>query len=192
MVRPPLTPRTVIRTAADLADAQGLDEVTLSAVARELDVRTPSLYAHVRDLAALRDGVTILALGELADRDGDAIAGRAGRDALRALCDAHRDYARAHPGRWQSLQRRAGDAVVRSDEAARSSRALAAVLRGYGVDESDQVHATRLVGAFLNGFLHLEHVGSFAHSAPPADDSWLLLIDRLDALLDHWHTKGEK
>lgn len=192
MVRPPLTPRTVIRTAADLADAQGLDEVTLSAVARELDVRTPSLYAHVRDLAALRDGVTILALGELADRDGDAIAGRAGRDALRALCDAHRDYARAHPGRWQSLQRRAGDAVVRSDEAARSSRALAAVLRGYGVDESDRVHATRLVGAFLNGFLHFEHVGSFAHSAPPADDSWLLLIDRLDALLDHWHTKGEK
>lgn len=192
MVRPPLTPRTVIRTAADLADARGPDEVTLSAVARELDVRTPSLYAHVRDLAALRDGVTILALGELADRAGEAIAGRSGRDALRALCDAHRDYARAHPGRWQSLQRRAGDAVVRSDEAARSSRALAAVLRGYGVDESDQVHATRLVGAFLNGFLHLEHVGSFAHSAPPADDSWLLLIDRLDALLDHWHTKGEK
>ncbi|WP_295791466.1 TetR/AcrR family transcriptional regulator [uncultured Microbacterium sp.] len=192
MVRPSLTPRTVIRTAADLADAQGLDEVTLSAVARELDVRTPSLYAHVRDLAALRDGVTILALGELADRAGDAIAGRAGRDALRALCDAHRDYARTHPGRWQSLQRRAGDAVVRSDEAARSSRALAAVLRGYGVDESDRVHATRLVGAFLNGFLHLEHVGGFAHSAPPADDSWLLLIDRLDALLDHWHTKGEK
>ncbi len=192
MVRPPLTPRTVIRTAADLADARGPDEVTLSAVARELDVRTPSLYAHVRDLAALRDGVTILALGELADRAGEAIAGRSGREALRALCDAHRDYARAHPGRWQSLQRRAGDAVVRSDEAARSSRALAAVLRGYGVDESDQVHATRLVGAFLNGFLHLEHVGSFAHSAPPADDSWLLLIDRLDALLDHWHTKGEK
>jgi AcrR family transcriptional regulator len=180
MQRPPLTPRTVIRTAADLADTHGLDEVTLSAVARELDVRTPSLYGHVR------------ALGELADQAADAVAGRAGRDALRALCDAHRDYARSHPGRWQSLQRRAGEVVVRSDEAARSSRALAAVLRGYGIAESDRVHATRLVGSFLNGFLHLEHVGGFAHSAPPADASWSLLIDRLDDMLTRWGGEVER
>lgn len=191
MRRPPLTPRSVIRAAADLADAHGLTEVTLSAVARDLDVRTPSLYSHVRDLAALRDGITVLALGELGDRASDAVAGRAGKDALRALCDAHRDYARAHPGRWESLQRRAGEAAVRSDEASRSSRAPAAVLRGYGIPESDRVHAIRLIGSFLNGFLHLEHIGSFAHSAPPADESWVLLIDRLDGLLAHWHTKDE-
>lgn len=192
MQRSPLTPRSVIRTAADLADARGLTEVTLSAVARELDVRTPSLYGHVRDLAALRDGITTLALGEVGDRASEAVAGRAGRDALRALCDAHREYACAHPGRWESLQRRAGDAVARTEEAARSSRGPAAVLRGYGIPEDDRVHATRLIGSFLNGFLHLEHIGSFAHSAPPADDSWRLLIDRLDGLLAHWNAKDEK
>ncbi|MDU0367480.1 TetR-like C-terminal domain-containing protein [Microbacterium sp. KSW4-17] len=192
MQRSPLTPRSVIRTAADLADARGLTEVTLSAVARELDVRTPSLYGHVRDLAALRDGITTLALGEVGDRASEAVAGRAGRDALRALCDAHREYARAHPGRWESLQRRAGDAVARTEEAARSSRAPAAVLRGYGIPEDDRVHATRLIGSFLNGFLHLEHIGSFAHSAPPADDSWRLLIDRLHGLLAQWNAKDEK
>ncbi|MFJ4038183.1 TetR/AcrR family transcriptional regulator [Microbacterium sp. NPDC090007] len=192
MRRPPLTPHAVIQAAADLADTTGLADVTLSAVARELGVRTPSLYGHVRDLAALRDGVTILALGELADRAGDAVAGRSGRDALAALCDAHRGYARTHPGRWESLQRRAGDAVVRSDEAARSSRALAAVLRGYGIDDSDRVHATRLIGSFVNGFLHLEHVGSFAHSAPPADASWAKLIDRLDDVLTRWSGEVEQ
>ncbi|WZH35790.1 MAG: TetR-like C-terminal domain-containing protein [Microbacterium enclense] len=192
MERSPLTPLAIIRTAADLADADGFSEVTLSAVARAVDVRTPSLYSHVRDLAGLRDGITILALGELGDRAGDAIAGRAGHDALRALCDAHRDYARAHPGRWESLQRRAGDAVVRSDEAARSGRTLAAVLRGYGIAESDHVHATRLVGSFLNGFLHLEHVGGFAHRAPSVDSSWTVLIDRLDGLLRHWHVEDRK
>lgn len=192
MERPPLTPRAVVLAAADLADARGLAEVTLSAVARVLDVRTPSLYGHVRDLAALRDGITTLSLGELGDSASEAVAGRAGRDALRALCDAHREYARTHPGRWESLQRRTGDAVVRSEEAARSSRALAAVLRGYGIAESDRVHATRLIGSFLNGFLHLEHIGAFAHSAPSADASWVLLIDRLDGLLRQWHTKDDE
>lgn len=192
MQHPPLTPRSVIATAADLADAHGLTAVTLSAVARALDVRTPSLYGHVRDLAALRDGITTLALGELGDRASDAVAGRAGKDALLAACDAHRDYARSHPGRWESLQRRAGEAVARTDEAARSSRALAAVLRGYGIPEGDRVHATRLIGSFLNGFLHLEHIGSFAHSAPSADESWALLIDRLDGLLTHWQTEDDE
>lgn len=192
MERPTLTPRSVVATAAGLADAHGLTDVTLSAVARALDVRTPSLYGHVRDLAALRDGITTLALGELGDSASEAVAGRAGRDALRALCDAHREYARAHPGRWESLQRRAGAAVARSEEAARSSRASGAVLRGYGIPEDDRVHATRLIGSFLNGFLHLEHIGAFAHSAPPADASWVLLIDRLDALLSHWHTKDDE
>lgn len=186
MSRPTLTASTVIRTAADLADSSGLTAVTLSAVARELDVRTPSLYGHVRDLAALRDGITILALGELSDRAGEAVAGRAGRDALTALCEVHRDYARRYPGRWESLQRRAGEEAVRSDEAARSSRALAAVLRGYGIAEEDRVHATRLISSFLNGFLHLEHVGAFAHSAPSADESWMPLIDRLDVLITTW------
>lgn len=186
MPRVPLTVDAIVSTAAALADEVGVSAVTLSAVARSLGVQTPSLYGHVADLAALRDGMTIRALAELSDSAGEAIAGRSGRDALRALCDAHRDYARTHPGGWESLQRRAGEAAVRSSPAARSGQVMAAVLRGYGVPEADRVHATRLVAAFLNGFIHLEHVGGFSHSAPASTASWSILIDRVDGMLRDW------
>src|SRR3954470_9852819 len=114
MDRAPLTAAAVIADAPPLADEAGFAAVTLSAVARRLGVQTPSLYSHVRDRAALLDGVTALALAELAGGIAIAIAGRSGREALEAFAAAHRSFAHARPGLWQALQRRAGEDAVRS------------------------------------------------------------------------------
>lgn len=185
-MRPSLTAAVVVADAADLADEAGFEMVTLSAVARRLGVQAPSLYSHVRDLAALRDGVTALALGELAGRVGEAIAGRSGLPALRGYATAHREYARASPGRWQSLQRRAGEAVVRSDAARAVATQAGAVLRGYPVPPDEHVHAVRLLGSTINGFLALERTGNFDHSAPAPQESWDRTVVALDALLRAW------
>ncbi|GAB1510839.1 TetR-like C-terminal domain-containing protein [Actinophytocola sp. KF-1] len=190
MTRAPLTPATVVAEAADLADADGFDTVTLSAVARRLGVRTPSLYSHVRDREALLDGVTELALGELAARVGAAVAGRAGRDALEAFAAAHRTYAREAPGRWLALQRRAGDAVVRSDAAREVVALTGAVLRGYPIPADEHVHVIRLLGSTINGYLALERSGNFDHSAPPPEESWPRIVDALDALLRAWPARN--
>ena len=47
MSRAPLTPTQVIDEAARLADAEGLDAVTLTRVADALGVQQPALYRHV-------------------------------------------------------------------------------------------------------------------------------------------------
>lgn len=185
-MRSSLTPSAVIAEAATLADESGFETVTLSAVARRLGVQAPSLYTHVRDLEALRDGITTLALGELADRTAKAIAGRSGQAALRGYATAHREYAHRFPGRWQSLQRRAGETAVHSTAARRVSTQAAAVLRGYPVPESEQVHAVRVLGSTINGFLALERTGNFDHSAPPPATSWDRTIVALDSLLRAW------
>ena len=191
MSRPPLTPASVVSDAAQLADQVGLDAVTLSAVATRLGVRTPSLYSHVRDLSALRDGVTALALQELADRISAEIAGRSGRIALVGFARAHREFARSHPGRWQALQRRAGADAVLSPSARNLVALNKAVLAGYGLDDSVSVHAIRLVGSTINGFLNLERVGNFDHSTPAAEESWDVAIDALDGILSTWPTSAD-
>lgn len=191
MSRPPLTPSAVITAAADLADRDGFDDITLSALARHLGVRTASLYSHVRDRAAVLDGVHELALDELAGRIGAAVAGRAGRDALAGLAEAHRDYARDAPGRWTALQRPAAPSTVGSDAAARLAGLTLAVLRGYPVPEDELVHATRLLGATINGFLALERAGSFGHRAPDPEVSWQRALTALDGILRTWPTPPE-
>ncbi|WP_062436881.1 TetR/AcrR family transcriptional regulator [Herbidospora daliensis] len=187
----PLTVASIVEAAADLADTTGFDSVTLSAVARRLGVRSPSLYSHVKDRDALLEGVTVLALTELASRVSVAVAGRAGRSALEALADAHRDYARESPGRWEALQRPAGEEAARSAGARDIVALTAAVLRGYPLPESEHVHAVRFIGSTINGYLSIERNGGFSHSLPSAAVSWHRIIGALDAALRAWPAPPE-
>jgi AcrR family transcriptional regulator len=190
--RSQLTPEKIIRSAAALGDEAGFEAITLSAVARRLGVATPSLYSHVRDRDALLDGVTALALADLASRISSAIAGRAGLAALEAWADAHRDLARSSPSRWDALQRRAGEAAVRSAGARDVVALTTAVLRGYLVPESEHPHAIRLIGSTINGYLTLERNGGFAHSLPSSETSWGRVIGALDVALRAWPCAGPR
>jgi AcrR family transcriptional regulator len=192
MTRAGLTPALVVAEAAAVADELGFDAVTVSAVARRLGVQSASLYAHVRDRGALLDGVTALAMAEIAARMAPAIAGRSGRDALRGYADAFRDYAQEFPGRWAALQRRAGPTAVASTAAVDVVTLTDAVLRGYALPEAERVHVVRLLGATINGFVTLEQIGSYDHRAPTPARSWDRTVDALDLLLRSWSTLPAK
>lgn len=186
MPRNSLSATAVITAASALADDAGFDAVSLSAVARALGVQPPSLYSHVRDLAALRDGISEAALHDLGERISLAIAGLSGAPALRGFANAHRDFARASPGGWQSLQRRMGEPVARSTAAHTVVALTRAVLRGFELPDTEHVHVIRLIGSTINGFITLESLGSFDHSSPEPDMSWERTLDALDSLLHTW------
>jgi AcrR family transcriptional regulator len=186
MPRANLSRRIVIAAAADVADESGFEQVTLSAVARRLQVQPASLYNHVRDRAELLEGVHELALEELAERIAAAVAGRAGADALVGLAAAQRDLARECPGRWAALQQPATPSTAATPAAGRVAGLTMAVLRGYDLPESELVHVTRFLGATVNGFLALERSGAFAHRSPDPEVSWQRALTALDALIRSW------
>jgi AcrR family transcriptional regulator len=180
MARAGLDTDAVVGAAARLADADGLEAVTLARLAAILGVRSPSLYAHVDGLDDLRQRLATRGARDLAAELQQAVAGRSGSDALGALADAYRAYARAHPGTYAALQR----APARDDaEAAAAATAVVevvlAVLRGYEVEGDDAIHATRIIRAALHGFVTLETGGGFGI---PLDlnDSYARLVDVLD------------
>jgi AcrR family transcriptional regulator len=157
-----LSTAAVVGAAAELADAEGLEALTLARLAGSVGVRTPSLYNHVASLDDVRRRVALVALVELGDALRDATVGRAGDDALTAMAHAYRAYARAHPGRYAATQRApaAGD-DERATAAARAVDVLLAVLRGYGLEGDDAIHAARAVRSALHGFVALESGGGF-------------------------------
>jgi AcrR family transcriptional regulator len=181
MPRAGLDPPAVVDAAAKLADAEGLESVTLARVAAALGVRPPSLYAHIVSLDDLRRRVGARGARELAVELGRAAAGRAGVDALRAVAHAYRAYAHGHPGSYAAAQRarelqKNEDAVVASREA---TDVVLAVLRGYGLDGNDAVHAARTIRVALHGFVSLEAEGGFAIELS-LDESFERLITALD------------
>jgi AcrR family transcriptional regulator len=157
-----LTPAMVAETAARLADRDGLERLTLGAVAAELGVRTPSLYNHVEGLAGLRRALALQGLAELGEAIRDAAVGRAADDALIALAGAYRGFARSRPGLYTALQRAPdpGDAEL-MEAAAHLLDPILAMLRGYGLHDDDVVHAARSLRSAMHGFVDLERRGGF-------------------------------
>ncbi|AQA09756.1 TetR/AcrR family transcriptional regulator [Streptomyces malaysiensis] len=186
MARVGLTTERLTRAGAELADEVGFDQVTVSALARRFDVKVASLYSHVKNSQDLKTRIALLALEELADLAADALAGRAGKDALVAFANVYRDYAREHPGRYTAARLRLDPETAAASAAVRHSQMTRAILRGYDLAEPDQTHAVRLLGSVFHGYVSLELAGGFSHSAPDSQESWSRALEALDALLRHW------
>ncbi|MFJ6486529.1 TetR/AcrR family transcriptional regulator [Streptomyces sp. NPDC091682] len=183
MARVGLNPERLTLAGAELADEAGFDQVTLSALARRFDVKPASLYSHVKNSHELKTRIALFALEELADRVSDAVAGRAGKDALIAFADAYRDYARAHPGRYEAARYRLDPETAAASAGVRHAQMTRAILRGYDLDEPEQTHAVRMLGSVFHGYAALEAAGAFEHTATRAQQSWTWTLDCLDAAL---------
>jgi len=181
MPRAGLSTASVVSSAAEIADTEGLEALTLARLASTAGVRTPSLYNHVTGLEDVRRRVALLALREVAAALREAAVGRAGDEALVAAAGAYRAYALRHPGRYAAIQR----APAEGDDEMLAAGAeavgiLLAILRGYGLDEEQTVHATRAVRSALHGFVTLEAAGGFG-LPQSVDDSYARLVALLDS-----------
>jgi AcrR family transcriptional regulator len=180
MPRAGLDAAAVVDAAAQLADSDGWDKLTLARLADRLGVRAPSLYAHVNGLDDLRDRVSALGAAQMTVEVSAAAAGRAGRDALEAVADAYRQFAHAHPGIYAGMQRAPEDPDSEAAvAAARLVEVFFAVLRGYGLEGDDVVHGTRLVRSALHGFVTLEGERGFAMPIS-LEETYERLITMLD------------
>jgi AcrR family transcriptional regulator len=153
---------TLVAAAAELADAEGPEAVTLARLAARFGVRPPSLYNHVAGLDDLRRELARRGLRDLTDRLLRAAAGRAGDEAVLALGRAYRAFARAHPGLYAATLRAPDPAdpvwVHLGDDLV---ALIADVLAGYGLRGDDALHAIRALRSLLHGFVALEAAGGF-------------------------------
>jgi len=166
--RPGLTRESVVERAAELVDREGLPALSLAQLARSLGVRAPSLYNHVDGLDDLRGALRLRGLERLERRIARAAVGRARRDALVAVAEAYRAFAGEHPGLY-ALTAGAGGGGAGSGRDAAAAEAAGSrvvgivldVLRGYGLEGDEALHAVRALRSSLHGFVSLERAGAF-------------------------------
>ena len=96
----------IVRGALAIIERTGSDDaVTLRAVAREVGIAAPSIYAHFADREAIIMAVVVGIFDELADKveQAEISAGADPVDRLLAGCQAYLDYGLAHPARYGLL-----------------------------------------------------------------------------------------
>ena len=173
-----LSTARVVTAAAELADRNGYDRMTLADLAAEFDVRVPSLYKHIDSLDDLRVRVAELAAEELATAIEVQLAPRHGRAGLSAVANTYRQYALAHPGRYWALMR--APLAVREGEAIqRAMRPMRRCIAEYGIPEKEIDTVVLAVRAALRGHVLLEIAGDVGDRAD-ADEVYARLVSMLD------------
>jgi AcrR family transcriptional regulator len=151
----------ILEAARRLLEQEGLDALTMQAVAERVGVRPPSLYKHVADRAAL-----VRAVGDQVTADLELTlraamtSGDAATD-LRAMTGAYRTFVLANPNGYGLLFAHLAP-ELRPDPvaiAAVGRPIVEATARLVGDDEA--LAAARTVAAWAHGFLAMELAGAF-------------------------------
>lgn len=158
----------IAAAALGLADRDGLDAVTMAAVAAAVGVTPMALYRHVRDKEALLDAVQAIMLAEIPAPSSH------GWDAVVALAHALRAAAHRHPAVFGLLLTRPVRAEAAVEVRERWMRALAEC----GVPADRVPAAERVLASTALGFLAGETSGRFAdHPREVRDTDYADLLD---------------
>ena len=98
MPRQGLNKEAVTNAATKLIEEQGIAAFSMNELARTLNIKTASLYAHVKGMDGLLTEIKLNTIRQMAAAEMEAIAGKEKDMALFALAEAYRNYAKEHPG----------------------------------------------------------------------------------------------
>lgn len=154
--------QTLVIKAAEIADTEGIEAVTLASLAARLGVRSPSLYNHINGLQDLRTELAIYGLEELFTVMSQAAEGLSGDAAVMAMGRAYVDFARRRPGLYETTLRAPEQANTLLEHAGNQILELIIlVMKDYQLGEEGELHAVRGLRSILHGFASLEQKGGF-------------------------------
>ena len=176
----------IARVARTIVEEEGVEALTMRRLADRLGVKAPSLYKHVNGLEGLRRELAVLGMRELAARLSKAAMGRTGHSALGAVSHAYRAFATDRPGLYAATMR--APSPDDEEHTAVSQDALdvaIAVMRSYGIELPDAVHAIRIYRSAMHGFVTQEATGAFG-MPESVDESYRLMVEVLDVAFTAW------
>ena len=148
--------------ARRLVETAGPDALTLGAVAAAAGIKTPSLYKHFTDRAAVLKAVEIAVLGELEAHLRRETRGADPRSRLKAMARAYRAFGTDLPNRYRVIY--SGNAFIDPEirEACLfSAQPLFEELRAAGIAEERVLPLSRTMVPFLHGFVLMEIGNAF-------------------------------
>jgi AcrR family transcriptional regulator len=176
--KPGLDREKVVAAAVRIIDQEGYEALTLNRLAEEMQVKPPSLYNHIDGLPGLKRELALLSARRLRETFTEALVGKSGPEAVRALAQAYRHFVKSSPGLYQAGIR---SSAYQSDpeldeEQTHAVQLVGAVIASFGLKGNDAIHAVRGLRSLVHGFVSLEIAGGFGLPVD-CDESFSVLID---------------
>lgn len=168
----------LVEAAADIANREGLEELSMTALASALGVRTPSLYSHVEGIEDVKRLLALYGLEKFDRWLARSALGKASEDAARAIFRGYLDFVRNNPGVYAAMVPTPpkGDRVW-NEAKDRVTLTTLAALQGYGLSGDAEIHALRGLRSLAHGFASLEMSGALKNPVDREESyEWLVSI----------------
>jgi len=170
--------RLIVRTARELAEAEGWDAVTSRKLAEQVEYSQPVLYGHFKNMDAIAAAVALEGFEELADVLRAATsAATSPAEALRALARAYCTFADEHPALYDAMFVRRTDLTFGTDETPAPLRAAYGAFH-QGVEPFAGAESEALTELFWSSLHGLTTLGRGNRLRPDYHE------DRIDLLVD--------
>ncbi|WP_400243677.1 TetR/AcrR family transcriptional regulator [Niallia sp. JL1B1071] len=157
-----ITNKEIITTAIEIANTEGLKEVTMANLAKRLGVKPPSLYNHINGLSDIMNLLTLRALEDLYRLLKQAITDAKKEEAIHPLSVAYLTYAREQPGLYaltiESASKKEKDITTVANQII---DLITEILEPYNLSKEDMIHAIRGLRSILHGFASIENHKGF-------------------------------
>ncbi len=187
MGRPPkeksLSRQAVVAAAIRCIDQDGADALGVSRVARSLGIKPPAIYKHLESGAALQQE-TAIELWRQYLVDCDRVMGDRPitTDLLKQIGHFTRDFAKAHPARYQvMMQVQLSPSVPKAGAVIRDLLGfLQRALSAYDLTETQLIDVMRMFNAAIYGFIAIEQKGLMTLGRS-VDESYDVMLEALIA-----------
>ena len=146
-----VTKATIIQTAADIADKEGLQNVSLKVIAEALEIRTPSLYNHIKNLDELLREVAHDGMRSMNARMVKAAIGHVGDKALKIIATEYLNYMIEQPGVYEIIQWANWNGT---EETAAIYNEYISLLNAFIIPYNLEIESSREVLNMITGFIH--------------------------------------
>lgn len=157
-----LTKELLVSEAIKYIEEDGRSMISLHELARRLEVKTPSLYNHIKNTKDLEYEVYQYAIRKFVENQQRAIENKQKDDAIRAFAEAYYTFAIENKGLYRLIMSIPSEEDDKAKQIAIPLLELVIdILSKYKLTEEGLVHWQRVFRAILHGFVSEEYLGYF-------------------------------
>ncbi len=185
MAKKGLTKDIIIHAALFQIEENGLSAFSLRNLASVLEIQVSSLYNHIQGQNDLLAEVGFCAVHMLTELEEAAIKDKQRDEALFALADAYRLFAKEHTELYRIIMGVHTFHIPLLESAAEKiAEPILRVISDYGVEGEMQIHYQRMLRSVMHGFFSHENSGGFSVSSISKDTSYRFSIRCIAAQLN--------
>lgn len=152
----------IIAEAVAIIEESGNSTVSLHELARRLEIKTPSLYNHIKNTKDLQHEVFKYAIDKFVANQNAATSGKHKDEAVRAFAEAYYEFAAQNKGLYRLIMSMPLDNDDTEKElAVPLLKTVMVLLSDYGLSDEAIAHWQRVLRAILHGFISQEDLGYF-------------------------------